>query len=229
MKALVIVDPQIDFCPGGQLAVPEGDQIFNYINTLTGYPIKIASKDMHPQNHKSFASNNPGKRAFMDVIQLSGEEVRLWPDHCVVGTPGADFHPALTLKPDYIVHKGMATNFNNYSPFFDNSNSPERQGEVIDAEGNRLEANSLLDFLSSEFEDELIDTVDVVGLATDYCVKAFVLDALKYDFKVRLLVPGCRGVNVNPTDVSNAIEEMRKAGAEIVDQAITNRPAVDID
>ena len=229
MKALVIVDPQRDFCPGGQLAVPEGDLIFTYINTLTGYPIKIASKDMHPKNHKSFASNNPGKRAFMDVIQLSGEEVRLWPDHCVVGTPGADFHPALTLKPDYIVHKGMATNFNNYSPFFDNSNSPERQGEVIDAEGNRLEANSLLDFLSSEFEDELIDTIDVVGLATDYCVKAFVLDALKYDFKVRLLVPGCRGVDVNPTDVSNAIEEMRKAGAEIVDQEIANRPAVDID
>ena len=229
MKALVIVDPQIDFCPGGFLAVPDGDKIFTYINTLTDYPIKIASMDMHPKNHKSFASNNPGKRALLDVIQLSGEEVRLWPDHCVVGTPGADFHPALTLKPDYIVHKGMATNYNNYSPFFDNSKSTERQGEVLDAEGCKVEADSLLEFLSGTFEDELIDTIDVVGLATDYCVKAFVLDALKYDFKVRLLVPGCKGVNVNPTDVDDAIEEMRKAGAEIVGQEIKKSPTMEMD
>ena len=225
MKALFIVDPQIDFCPGGALAVPEGDAIFNYINTLTAYPLKIVSKDMHPKNHKSFASNNPGKRAFMDVIQLNGEEVRLWPDHCVVGTPGAEIHPALTLKPDYTVHKGMGTHFNNYSPFFNNSQSPEKQGEILDAAGQPVDSSSLLDFLTGSFDDELVDTIDVVGLATDYCVKAFVLDALKYDFRVRLLVPGCRGVNVNPTDVANAIEEMRKAGAEIVDLEVKNTPA----
>lgn len=216
MKALFLVDPQVDFCPDGRLAVAEGNQIFPFINNLKDYKLTIASKDKHPQDHKSFASNNPGKQAFVDVIQLSGEEVRLWPDHCVTGTMGAEFHPDLTLAINYVVNKGMATNFNNYSPFFTNIPFTDKQGEVIGSNGV-VEVNSLLEFLSGTFDGERIDTIDVVGLATDYCVKAFVLDALKWGFKVRLLLKGCRGVNVNPTDVANAIEEMRKAGAEIID------------
>jgi nicotinamidase/pyrazinamidase len=209
--------------------VPEGDQIFKFINSLTGYRLKIASKDMHPKDHKSFASNNPGKKAFIGVIQLNGEEVRLWPDHCVTFTPGAQFHQDLELLVDYVVLKGMAADYNNYSPFYTNQPLQPPQGQIVDQLGTVIKANSLLEFLSGEFHNERIDTLDVVGLATDYCVKAFVLDALKYGFKVRLLLQGCRGVNVNPTDVSDAIEEMRKAGAEIVDQEIANRPTVEIE
>ena len=216
MKALFIVDPQTGFCPGGGLPVPAGAEIFPFINKLEGYKLKIASKDMHPKGHKSFASNNPGKQAFVDVIQLSGEEVRLWPDHCITGTPDSDFHPTMTLPVHYTVHKGMAVNFNNYSPFFTNVPFTDPQGEIIDWKGNKVDVGSLLEFLYGTFDGERIDTIDVVGLATDYCVKAFVLDALKHGFKVRLLVQGCRGVNVNPTDGADAIEEMRKAGAEIV-------------
>ena len=216
MNALFIVDPQKGFCPGGGLPVAAGAEIFPFVNTLTGYKVTIASKDKHPKDHKSFASNNPGKQAFVDVIQLSGEEVRLWPDHCITGTADAEFHQLLTLPINYVVHKGMATNFNNYSPFFTNIPFKDKQGEVIDSKGNIIEVNSLFEFLGGTFDGEKIETIDVVGLATDYCVKAFVMDALKWGFKVRLLLQGCRGVNVNPTDVANAIEEMRQAGAEII-------------
>ena len=214
MKALFIVDPQVGFCPGGGLPVANGADIFPFINALTGYDIIIFSADWHPADHKSFASNNPGKKPFVDVTQMGGEEVRLWPDHCIAGTHDAAFHPALTLKPHYVVHKGMATAFNNYSPFYTNQAGLPPQGEIL-RDNRPVEVNSLEDFLSGLFSNGRIESIDVAGLATDYCVKAFVLDAIKKGFKVRLLVRGCRGVNVNPTDVADAIKEMRQAGASI--------------
>jgi nicotinamidase/pyrazinamidase len=205
------VDIQNGFCPGGNLPVPEGDQIIDFINTLGDYDLVIDSADWHPSNHKSFAASHPGKQPFIDGVLLNGIAQRLWPVHCIAGTKDSEFKEGLKLTPSFIVHKGLNPEFENYSPFF--SNTPDnKQGEILDANGQNVETSSLVQFLKAQ---EVSD-IDVVGLATDYCVKAFVLDALKNGFKVRLLTKGCRGVNVSKLDSVNAIKEMWQAGADVI-------------
>lgn len=209
-RILARIDIQNDFCPGGSLAVPNGDQIIPYINTLGDYDLVIDSADWHPTNHKSFASAHQNKKPFTDTIQLNGQEQRLWPAHCIAGTPGAEFKPGLSLTPSYIIHKGMDVNFENYSPFFNNPQGI--QGEILDSRGTIIPVVSLEQFL----QQQEVKDIDVVGLATDYCVKAFVLDALKFGFNVRLLTQGCRGVDVNKNDSVNAIKTMWQNGAEVI-------------
>ena len=121
MKALVIVDVQNDFCPGGSLAVPEGDKIVPVINKLRSkFDIVIATKDWHPKNHASFASNNPGKKPG-DIIDLYGKPQILWPDHCVQETIGSDFKKGLDIRSnDIIIFKGTDPKIDSYSGFFDN-------------------------------------------------------------------------------------------------------------
>jgi nicotinamidase/pyrazinamidase len=208
--ALFKVDIQAGFCPGGNLAVPGGDKIIPYINALPKYDIEIDSADWHPPGHKSFASSHKGKKPFVDLVPLNGAEQRLWPSHCVANTSDANFAPGIR-RGDFTVHKGMAEGVENYSPFFANIPGQPKQGEILDAKGQVLPFDTLQDFLRAKE----VQNIDVCGLATDYCVKAFVLDALRHGFKVRLLTQGCRGVNVAPTDEAAATKEMHLMGAEL--------------
>ena len=180
-KVLVCVDVQNDFCPGGSLAVPNGDQIIPVINSLLPlFDLVIFTKDWHAPNMDAFASQHEGKNPFEKYINSDGVEDTLWPDHCVADTPGADFHPALDLGKCvgdfYIFKKGEERNYHPYSGFG----------------GTELE-----EFL---IEREVMD-VYVVGLATDYCVKDTAIDAALAGFRTIVIKDACAGISpdLNPT------------------------------
>lgn len=205
MNALILVDIQNDFLPGGALAVPEGDQIVPAVNRLQPrFPLVVATQDWHPADHGSFAANHPG-RVPGEMIDLHGLPQILWPTHCVQGQPGADFAPKLDRQRwAQVFVKGTDPAIDSYSGFFDN--------------GHR-QATGLGDYL----RDQGVTDVYVAGLATDYCVKFTVLDALKLGFRAHLIEDACRGVNLQPDDVAAAIAEMRAVGAEVLDaQQILN-------
>lgn len=197
-SALILIDIQNDFLPGGALAIGDGDAIIPVANSAQKhFDLVIASKDWHPRHHASFAMNHPGKRVG-DMIDLEGQEQILWPAHCVQETPGAEFPPSLdTSRVAHIVHKGTDPNIDSYSALFDN--------------GHR-KSTGLADYLRAQ----RVTDVYVLGLATDYCVKFTALDALREGFTVHLIGDGCRGVNLKPDDVRDAIAEMRHAGATIM-------------
>lgn len=169
MKTLIIVDVQNDFMPGGALEVKEGDHIVPVINKmLPKFDLVVATQDWHPQNHKSFAINHPGKKEF-EVIELNGLEQKLWPPHCVQGTPGADFHPKLEMKPvEAIFRKGMDIEIDSYSGFYDNG---------------RKRSTGLKGFLKEKGATDLY----FCGLAADICVYFTLMDALKEGFEVSLV------------------------------------------
>ncbi|MBI3994176.1 MAG: bifunctional nicotinamidase/pyrazinamidase [Candidatus Lambdaproteobacteria bacterium] len=198
MKALLAVDVQNDFCPGGSLAVARGDQVVPYINSIRdGYALVIFTQDWHPPDHASFASNHPGARVG-ELREVNGVRQIMWPDHCVQHTRGAEFHDALDVRPqDKVVRKGELTAVDSYSGFLDN----DRQHETG---------------LRGLLQQQDVDEVDVAGLATDYCVKFTVLDALQAGLRVRVLRAGCRAVNLNPGDEEAAYREMAQAGAQVV-------------
>lgn len=200
MKALILVDLQNDFLPGGALPVAEGDRVIPVANALMEQPFDLilATKDWHPQDHGSFAANH-GKEPG-EVIDLHGLEQILWPVHCVQGSEGAEFAPVLqTGKIDKIIYKGTDKEIDSYSTFFDNGH---RKG------------TGLVDYL----KEKNVTEVYIAGLATDYCVKYSVLDALGLGFKTYIILEGCRAVNLNEGDEEKAIEEMRRAGAEIIEK-----------
>lgn len=198
MKALILVDLQNDFLPGGALAVPEGNEIIPIINKLQdlNFNAIVATKDWHPANHGSFAANHnkqPGKRIILD-----GLEQILWPTHCVQDTEGSEFCKGWKKdKIDKIIYKGTEKNIDSYSTFFDN--------------GHR-KATGLADFL----HEKGIKDIYIAGLATDYCVKYSVLDATKLGFNVYVIADACRGVNLQPNDSKKAFDEMQRAGAKII-------------
>jgi nicotinamidase/pyrazinamidase len=169
MKALLLVDIQNDFLPGGALAVPAGDEVIAVANRLMpAYELVVATKDWHPANHGSFASQHAG-RSVGETEQLNGLEQILWPDHCVRGSAGAEL--ASELKHEnihHVVHKGTDPTVDSYSAFFDNA---------------RRKSTGLAEFLKSKGVEE----IHVLGLATDYCVRATVLDGLDLGFRVVLL------------------------------------------
>lgn len=196
--ALILVDLQNDFFPGGSLAVKEGDQVLPAINALLKMPFDliIATKDYHPPLHVSFASTH-GKKVG-DVIENNESSQILWPNHCIQGTKGSDFAPGWDSSLVHqVVHKGTNLTVDSYSTFFDNGRKQETG------------LNQLL-------KDLGIKTIYIAGLATDYCVKYSVLDALDLGFKVNVVKEGCRPVNLNPEDEENALQEMRENGASIV-------------
>lgn len=201
MRALLLIDIQNDFVPGGSLAVPRGDEVIAVANHLMPeYEFVVATQDWHPAGHKSFASEHAGRNVG-EVIRWDGLEQVLWPDHCVQGTPGAELCPALhTKRLDTVIRKGTDVNIDSYSGFFDN--------------GHRKATG-----LATLLWHRGADVVDVMGLATDYCVKFTALDAVAEGFETRLLLEGCRGVELRPGDCEQAVEEMRAAGVEIVADA----------
>jgi nicotinamidase/pyrazinamidase len=197
VKALVLVDIQNDFLPGGALAVPQGDAVVPAANRLqAAFPLVVATQDWHPANHLSFAVNHPGRKPF-EQIDLNGLPQTLWPAHCILNTPGAAL--ATNLNRDRIAHvfqKGIDPGIDSYSGFFDN--------------GHR-KATGLGQWLTERGVTEIF----VCGLATDYCVKFTALDAVQLGFKTSLIEDASRGVNARPQDVEDAIEEMRLAGVLI--------------
>lgn len=199
-RALLLVDLQNDFCAGGALAVPEGDNTVDIANQLINWCQSrditvIASQDWHPANHGSFASQH--QVAVYSQGMLDGLPQTFWPDHCVQNSEGAALHPLLKQKAiDRIFHKGENPLVDSYSAFFDNG---RRQKTTLD------------EWLREHNIGELI----IMGLATDYCVKFTVLDALQLGYRVNVITDGCRGVNINPQDSAQAFMEMSVAGATL--------------
>lgn len=197
-KALIIVDIQNDFVPGGALPVKEGDQIIPLINRLLklDFDSKVATKDWHPEDHGSFANvhgKQPGER-----INLNELEQILWPSHCVQNSLGSQFVKELdTSKFEGIFYKGADKKIDSYSVFFDNAHK---------------KSTGLDDFL----KEKNITDIYVAGLATDYCVKYSVLDALMLGYTTHIIVDACRGVNLDKNDSDRALEEMRSKGAHLI-------------
>ena len=195
--ALILVDLQNDFLPGGALAVAGGDQVIPVANRLMDdFEIIVATQDWHPADHGSFAANHPGKELF-ELIDLNGLPQVLWPVHCVQGTRGAEFAPGLQVERiTKVFRKGTDPEIDSYSGLYDN--------------GHRKSTG-----LGEWLREQGVKRLTVCGLATDYCVKFTALDALGEGFKVALHLPASRGVNLTPGDVDKAIEEMRSKGVKI--------------
>ncbi|MFK7988983.1 MAG: bifunctional nicotinamidase/pyrazinamidase [Sandaracinaceae bacterium] len=198
--ALLLVDLQNDFLPGGALAVSDGDAVLDIANALIPrFTHVVATQDWHPAGHESFASQHAG-HAVGDVIELHGLTQVLWPDHCVQGSPGAAFAEPLRLGDAHIVPKGMDPRVDSYSGFFDNG---------------KKNPSGLTGWLRDRGVEELF----VLGLATDYCVKFTALDALEEGFRTTLVEDGCRGVELAAGDCKRALDAMREAGVSIAESA----------
>ena len=198
MNALIIVDLQNDFLPGGALAVPHGDEVIPVANKLQRrFNLLLATQDWHPPNHGSFATNHPGKKPG-DRIMLDGIEQILWPVHCVQNTHGADFAPSFdTSRIAHVFHKGIDPLIDSYSTFFDNAHR-RRTG------------------LGEYLKERSINDIYLLGLALDYCVKDSALDARQLGFKTHVIVDGCRGIELEPGDIERALDEMKRAGAVLL-------------
>ncbi len=195
--ALIIVDLQNDFCPGGALAVPEGDEIVKHVNELiTEFDHVVLTQDWHPAGHSSFASQYPGKSPF-DVIDLAYGEQVLWPDHCIKGTHGADFHADLmTDKAELIVRKGFRHAIDSYSAFFENDHETPTG-------------------LRGYLQDRAITSVTLVGLAFDYCVGYSALDAVQCGFETAVIENACR--SIDPDGTGKAMhEKLTAAGVSVL-------------
>ena len=196
MKCLLIVDVQNDFCPGGALAVPDGDTIIPNINRLNQkFDCVVQTQDWHPSDHQSFASNHDSREP-METIEMPYGEQILWPDHCVQGSEGAEFHPDLnTLNTQLIIRKGFRPHIDSYSAFYEN-----------DAETT----TGLTGFLKFQSVNELY----VAGLAADFCVKWSVLDGIKEGFHVHIINDAVKGIDANGS-LDAAWREMKEAGVKI--------------
>ncbi|HZF13831.1 MAG TPA: bifunctional nicotinamidase/pyrazinamidase [Thermoanaerobaculia bacterium] len=197
MRALILVDIQNDFCPGGTLAVREGDAVVPLANRLMSQvDLVVATQDWHPAEHGSFAVNHPGRQPF-ELAELAGLPQVLWPAHCVQWTGGALFHPGLdSRRIARVVPKGTDPRIDSYSGFFDNG---------------RRKATGLHEWLQSQGVDQLL----LCGMATDYCVKATALDAVSLGYGTTVVADACRGVNLAPGDIDQALAALREAGVAI--------------
>jgi nicotinamidase/pyrazinamidase len=198
-NALVLVDLQNDFCPGGALAVPRGDEVIEVANRVARrFEVVVATQDWHPADHGSFAVNHAGRKPY-DVIDLHGLRQVLWPPHCVQGSPGAELHASLdTRRLTKIVRKGTDRDIDSYSAFHDN--------------GHRRSTG-----LGEWLREQGVGTVYVMGLATDYCVKFTALDGRRDGFDVYVVEDGCRGIDVAPGDSDRAVDEMRAADVTVIE------------
>jgi nicotinamidase/pyrazinamidase len=206
MNALILVDIQNDFLPGGPLAVPAGDEVIPAANRAQSlFDVVAATKDWHPPGHVSFAASHAGRKPG-EVVQCEGVEQLLWPEHCVQNTPGAEFPRGLNVaRSAKVFPKGTDPKIDSYSGFFDNG---------------RRKATGLNDYLRQRG----VSDVYVMGLATDYCVKHTALDACELGFRVFLLEDGCRAVNLSPDDAEQAVKEMQAAGVALLTIADLRRP-----
>ncbi len=195
--ALIVIDVQNDFCPGGTLAVASGDDVVPVINRLQGHFANIVlTQDWHPADHTSFASGHPKKKPF-DTVSVAYGDQTLWPDHCVQGTPGADFHPDLDRDhAQLVIRKGFRSAVDSYSAFFEN---------------DRTTPTGLTGYL----RERGIDRVFLVGLATDVCVRFSAMDARNHGFDTVLILDGCRGLSDEA--VNDALAAMKEAGVRVIE------------
>lgn len=198
-KALIVVDVQYDFMAGGALEVPNAEKILPVINGILGnYDTVILTRDFHPSNHKSFASQHSGKNVF-DTVNLNGIQQVLWPDHCIQGSRGADIHEDLELgkcKNVYIFKKGTDPGVDSYSGFYDNDKST---------------STGLSEFLKLKGVRE----VDIVGLAGDYCVHWTALDAVKEGLDTNVILNGVQYLTQDSTEIYQKLYELKKAGITV--------------
>jgi len=196
-RALILVDLQNDFLPGGALEVPDGDQVIPVANRVQPlFEVVVASQDWHPADHGSFAASHPGKQPG-EQIELAGLPQILWATHCVQDSEGGRLASGLeTSRIDRIFFKGSDPQIDSYSCFYDN--------------GHRR-STGLADYLREQGATE----VYLLGLATDYCVKFSALDAVAEGYSVHLILDGCRGIDLETGDVDRALDEMREAGVTL--------------
>lgn len=195
--ALIVVDMQNDFCPGGALGVKGGDEILPLLNaTINESEHVILTQDWHPKGHSSFASSHPGKEPYQSITMPYGEQT-LWPDHCVQGTTGADFHPQLNLtRAQLVIRKGFRHGIDSYSTFFENDHETPTG-------------------LAGYLRERNIGAITLAGLATDFCVAFSALDAVELGFNTRVRLDLCRGIDVNGS-LALMLDKMRQAGVELI-------------
>ena len=195
-KALIVIDVQNDFCPGGALAVAGGDEIVPMVNRLIGeFDHVVLTQDWHPAGHSSFASLHPGKNPFETTEMPYGTQT-LWPDHCVQGTDGAAFHANLEwTKAELVIRKGFRPAIDSYSAFFEN---------------DRATPTGLAGYL----RERGISDLTLVGLATDFCVAYSALDAVRSGFKATVLLDACRAIDLGDS-LAAMKDEMAKAGVTL--------------
>lgn len=193
--ALIVIDVQVDFCPGGALAVPDGDAVVSACNArMASHDLIVLTQDWHPAGHRSFASSHPGHAPFQAIELDYGPQV-LWPDHCVQGTPGATFHPALELdRARLVIRKGTNPAIDSYSAFFEND---RRTPTGLDGALRDLGVRSL----------------ELVGLATDFCVRYTALDARRLGFDVRVVERACRAIDLAGS-LTTTWRELAEAGVQ---------------
>ena len=193
--ALVIVDVQNDFCAGGALAVPEAEGIIAGINAcMARFGTIVLTQDWHPAGHSCFASAHPGHACYTHIQMPYGAQI-LWPDHCVQGTRGADFHPALLQRSDHIIRKGFRSEIDSYSAFYEN---------------DRTTTTGLTEWLRARD----IEAITLVGLATDFCVADSAQDAVREGFRVTVLTDLCRAIDLDGS-AARALARMRAAGVNL--------------
>lgn len=194
-QALIIIDVQNDFCPGGALAVAGGNEVVAPINELQNrFPVRILTQDWHPANHRSFADNHEGAAPFSMIEASYGPQV-LWPRHCVQGTNGAAFHGDLRVDADLIIRKGFRPEIDSYSAFFENDHETPTG-------------------LAGYLRERGVDTLVMVGLATDFCVRFSAVDAARLGFDVTVVEDCCRAIDLDGS-LSAAIEEMGATGVRL--------------
>ncbi|TJZ93279.1 bifunctional nicotinamidase/pyrazinamidase [Paracoccus gahaiensis] len=195
-RALIVIDLQIDFCPGGALAVQGGDEIVAPVNALMdGVDAVILTQDWHPADHASFADTHPGAAPFSQVQMPYGPQV-LWPAHCVIGSKGAAFHPGLaTDRADLILRKGFRRGIDSYSAFFEN---------------DRTTPTGLAGYL----RERGIDQLTLAGLALDFCVGWSAMDAARLGFQVQVIQDACRAIDTGGS-LQAAQDGMRRAGVHL--------------
>jgi nicotinamidase/pyrazinamidase len=195
---LLIIDVQNDFCPGGALAVADGDAVVPVINRLTErFAHVVLTQDWHPAGHSSFASSHPAAKPFETVSMPYGEQT-IWPDHCIQGTPGASFHPQLnTERAELVIRKGFRPSIDSYSAFYEN---------------DRRTPTGLAGYL----RERGLRRIFLAGLATDFCVYYSAVDARRLGFDAVLSGPACRAIDLSGS-LEVALAEMAKAGVQRVD------------
>lgn len=191
--ALIVIDLQNDFCPGGALAVPGGHEILPLVNRLVAqFDHVVLTQDWHPSGHSSFASSHPGQQPFATVTMPYGSQT-LWPDHCVQGTHGAEFHRDLNgIKAELVIRKGFRKAIDSYSAFYEN---------------DRKTPTGLAGYL----RERGLTKLTLVGLATDFCVAYSALDAARLGFETTVLLDACRAIDLNGS-LAEAQKQMRAAG-----------------
>jgi nicotinamidase/pyrazinamidase len=195
--ALIIIDVQNDFCPGGALAVADGDAVVPVINRLIPrFGMRVLTQDWHPQDHASFAANHPGAAPFSMTEMSYGPQV-LWPTHCVQGSKGADFHDDLqTDGAAVVIRKGFKPEIDSYSAFFENDHTTPTG-------------------LAGYLRERGVSSIVVAGLATDFCVRYSAVDAAKLGFEVTLVEDACRAIDMDGS-LAAAMAEMNERNIRIV-------------